>query len=143
MRTYRILFRCWETDLQWLYSAMVRYRVLALISSILLHECGYHVLRFNSRGVGKSSGWPSFTGLTEGENLEELVQWGLGAVTNVKSVVLIVRTVVISFVNEVSLYMASRATRMELSYHPSIQFFPHQFKLHTCYSHILSVPGPS
>ena len=64
------------------------------LSNILLHECGYHVLLFNSRGVGKSSGWPSFTGLTEGKDLEALVQWGLGAVPNVKSVVLVVRVVI-------------------------------------------------
>ena len=44
--------------------------------------------------MGGSSGWPSFTGLTEGKDLEELVQWGLGAVPSVKSVVLIVRAVV-------------------------------------------------
>jgi alpha/beta superfamily hydrolase len=68
-------------------------RVLAFVSNIILNECGYRVLLFNSRGVGKSSGWPSFTGLTEGQNLEELVQWGIGAVANVKSVVLIVRGV--------------------------------------------------
>jgi len=64
-------------------------QVLASLSNVLLHECGYHVLLFNSRGVGRSSGWPSFTGLAEGRDLEELVQWGLGAVPNVKSVVLI------------------------------------------------------
>ncbi|KAF9649247.1 alpha/beta-hydrolase [Thelephora ganbajun] len=64
-------------------------QVLVFLSDILLHECGYHVLLFNSRGTGKSSGWPSFTGLTEGKDLEELVQWGLGAVPDVKSVVLI------------------------------------------------------
>jgi len=64
-------------------------QVLAFASNILLCECGYHVLLFNSRGVGKSSGWASFTGLAEGKDLEELVQWGLGAVTNVKSVVLV------------------------------------------------------
>jgi len=39
--------------------------------------------------VGGSSGWPSFTGLTEGKDLEELVQWGIGAVLGVKSVVLV------------------------------------------------------
>jgi len=64
-------------------------QILGFVSNILLHECGYHVLLFNSRGVGKSSGWSSFTGLTEAKDLEELVQWGLGAVAKVKSVVLI------------------------------------------------------
>jgi len=64
-------------------------QVLAFVSNVLLHECGYHVLLFNSRGVGGSSGWSSFTGLTEAKDLEELVQWGLGVVAEVKSVVLI------------------------------------------------------
>jgi hypothetical protein len=52
--------------------------------------------------VGKSSGWASFTGLAEGKDLEELVQWGLGAVTNVKSVVLVVRAAAFSM-DELSL----------------------------------------
>ena len=80
------------------------HRVLAFVSNILLHECGYHVLLFNSRGVGKSSGWASFTGLAEGKDLEELVQWGLGAVTNVMSVVLMVRAEV-CLVDEISLWL--------------------------------------
>ena len=51
--------------------------------------------------MGGSSGWSSFTGLTEAKDLEELVQWGLGAVAKVKSVVLIVRAIVF-LVNEIS-----------------------------------------
>jgi len=72
------------------------------------------ILLFNSRGVGESSGWPSFTGLTEAKDLEELVQWGLGAVKKVKSVVLIVRAIVF-LVDEISPWSLIRATRTELS----------------------------
>ncbi|KAJ3847317.1 Alpha/Beta hydrolase protein [Lentinula lateritia] len=37
----------------------------------------YHVFRYNSRGVGGSSGWPSLTGFTEGKDLEAVVDWSL------------------------------------------------------------------
>lgn len=65
-------------------------RVLSYLADALLENTSYYVLQFNSRGVGKSSGWASFTGLTEGKDLEELVQWALGTVPNVKSLVLLV-----------------------------------------------------
>ena len=55
-----------------------------------MREEGFHTLRFNSRGVGSSTGWASFTGTKEGKDLEALVQWALGHVTDVESVVLIV-----------------------------------------------------
>jgi hypothetical protein len=55
-----------------------------------LRETGFHTLRFNSRGVGSSTGWASFTGTKEGKDLEALVKWALGHVTDVESVVLIV-----------------------------------------------------
>lgn len=64
--------------------------MLSYLAETLLTNNNYHVLRFNSRGVGKSSGWASFTGLSEGKDLEELIQWALGAVANVKSLVLLV-----------------------------------------------------
>ncbi|KAJ3833899.1 Alpha/Beta hydrolase protein [Lentinula raphanica] len=41
------------------------------------HDNGYHVFRYNSRGVGGSSGWPTLTGLTEGKDLEAVVDWSL------------------------------------------------------------------
>jgi uncharacterized protein len=50
----------------------------------------YHVLRFNSRGVGSSSGWSSFTGMSEGKDLQALVQWGCENIHNVRSVVIAV-----------------------------------------------------
>lgn len=57
-----------------------------------LHERGYHVLRYNSRGVGNSTGWPSFTGSREVQDLQELVQWAIGQITpRATSIVIIVR----------------------------------------------------
>ncbi|KAG1735808.1 Alpha/Beta hydrolase protein [Suillus lakei] len=40
----------------------------------LLQQKSYYVIRYNSRGAGKSSGWPSLTGKAEGEDLKALVQ---------------------------------------------------------------------
>ena len=48
--------------------------MLQLLTEPLI-ERGYDVLRYNSRGVGKSTGWASFTGSREAEDLKELVQW--------------------------------------------------------------------
>ena len=56
-----------------------------------LKRLDYHVLRFNGRGVGGSTGWASFTGLAEGKDLEEVTAWGLETVPDVRSVVIIVR----------------------------------------------------
>lgn len=61
-------------------------RVLHEVKTILL-GAGYVVLLYNSRGVGKSSGWPSLTGIQEANDLQELVQWALTEVSNVTSVV--------------------------------------------------------
>ncbi|KAI0077061.1 alpha/beta-hydrolase, partial [Panus rudis PR-1116 ss-1] len=54
-----------------------------------LRERGYYVLRYNSRGVGKSSGWPSLTGTQEGKDLQEVVQWALGRIPDVQQVVIL------------------------------------------------------
>ncbi|KAF9267631.1 alpha/beta-hydrolase [Marasmius fiardii PR-910] len=56
-----------------------------------LHSKNYHVIRYNSRGVGRSSGWPSLTGSKETEDLKSLVQWALEnpEMPNIHSVVLI------------------------------------------------------
>ncbi|KAJ2936582.1 hypothetical protein H1R20_g511, partial [Candolleomyces eurysporus] len=52
---------------------------LIVLASLLhvLHEHEYHVLRYNSRGVGTSSGRSSFTGIEEGKDLEAIVQWAV------------------------------------------------------------------
>lgn len=64
-------------------------RVLHCVAFALLKQ-RYHVLRFNSRGVGRSTGWSSLTGASEGRDLHALVQWGLENVANVRSVVIVV-----------------------------------------------------
>lgn len=63
--------------------------VLAFLAEVLL-ENNYHVVRYNSRGVGKSTGYASFTGFSEGEDLQALVRWALGQIENVNSVVFVV-----------------------------------------------------
>ncbi|KAK7690445.1 hypothetical protein QCA50_005543 [Cerrena zonata] len=61
--------------------------VLRAVEDVLL-ELGFYVIRYNSRGVGRSSGWPSFTGTTEGQDLRLLVEWALTQIPNIKSVVI-------------------------------------------------------
>jgi alpha/beta superfamily hydrolase len=48
-------------------------------------------VQYNSRGVGKSSGWPSFTGSSEARDLEAVVPWLMQKITNVHTVVIVVR----------------------------------------------------
>ena len=64
-------------------------RVLLLVQQTLQAN-GYHVLRYNSRGVGRSTGWASFTGFSEAKDLEALVQWALEELSEVHSLVLAV-----------------------------------------------------
>ncbi|KAG6832792.1 hypothetical protein H0H92_009410 [Tricholoma furcatifolium] len=54
-----------------------------------LQEANYYVLRYNSRGVGRSTGWSSFTGFSEAKDLEALVSWAIQSIANVKSLVFI------------------------------------------------------
>lgn len=68
------------------------HRVLASLIEPLL-EAKYIVLRYNSRGVGKSTGSPSLTGFGEAEDLQALVQWSLGQIGSITSLVLIVSPV--------------------------------------------------
>ena len=51
---------------------------------------GYHVLRYNSRGVGASTGRASFTGFSEVEDLEAVVQWALDRIPDIQSLVILV-----------------------------------------------------
>ncbi|KDR76343.1 hypothetical protein GALMADRAFT_247740 [Galerina marginata CBS 339.88] len=61
------------------------------LSSLIepLAERGYHVLRYNSRGVGGSTGWASFTGFSEAEDLKSLITWAMDKISDVKSVVIL------------------------------------------------------
>ncbi|KAF9496816.1 alpha/beta-hydrolase [Pleurotus eryngii] len=56
---------------------------------VVLEKHEYHILRYNSRGVGASKGWPSLTGHTEGKDLEALVQWALQTIPELRSIVLL------------------------------------------------------
>ena len=51
---------------------------------------GYHVLRYNSRGVGASTCRASFTGFSEVEDLEAVVKWAIDKVTDIQSIVILV-----------------------------------------------------
>ncbi|KAF6758845.1 Alpha/Beta hydrolase protein [Ephemerocybe angulata] len=55
----------------------------------VLQEQGYHILRYNSRAVGRSTGRASFTGFDEGKDLEAIVQWAAREVKDVSTVVII------------------------------------------------------
>lgn len=55
-----------------------------------LSRLGYHVLVFNARGVGRSSGWASWTAFQEGKDLEELINHLMEILGNVEDVALIV-----------------------------------------------------
>jgi alpha/beta superfamily hydrolase len=78
------------------------FRSLAIISELILAPSvlteliepltskGYHVLRYNSRGVGASTGHASFTGFSEVEDLEAVVQWALDRVPDIRSLVILV-----------------------------------------------------
>lgn len=70
-------------------------RVLRSLIRPLLQR-NYHVLRFNSRGVGRSNGWSSFTGTSESSDLQDVTQWGIDNVSAIGSVVIIVRGIFIS-----------------------------------------------
>ncbi|TFK49921.1 alpha/beta-hydrolase [Heliocybe sulcata] len=61
--------------------------VLGSLQNVLL-GAGYYVLRYNSRGVGKSSGWPSFTGSSEAQDLRDLVQWLVGKSPSIEHVLI-------------------------------------------------------
>ncbi|PPQ65269.1 hypothetical protein CVT26_000229 [Gymnopilus dilepis] len=62
--------------------------VLSYLAEPLLSH-NYHVLRFNSRGVGGSSGWASLTGFKEVEDLKAVIQWALENIPGVESLVIL------------------------------------------------------
>ncbi|KAG1747046.1 Alpha/Beta hydrolase protein [Suillus paluster] len=61
---------------------------LKVLTRLLEHK-SYHVIRYNSRGVGESSGWPSLTGKAEGEDLKALVQEFLAEKPEIDSLTII------------------------------------------------------
>ncbi|KDQ14897.1 hypothetical protein BOTBODRAFT_332362 [Botryobasidium botryosum FD-172 SS1] len=63
-------------------------QVLHSLSNTLLSQ-GFHVVRFNSRGVGRSTGRASFTGLPEARDLQDVVQWSMNQVPNVGTLALV------------------------------------------------------
>jgi len=63
--------------------------LMTLLPSLLSQN--FHVICYNSRGVGGSTGWASFTGFSEAEDLKALVTWAIETISNVHSVVLVVR----------------------------------------------------
>jgi hypothetical protein len=66
-------------------------RVLGALLHPLTHYHKFYVLRYNGRGVGLSSGWKSFTGLQEADDLRELVKSALKRLgDDVREVALIV-----------------------------------------------------
>ncbi|TDL25640.1 alpha/beta-hydrolase [Rickenella mellea] len=62
--------------------------ILGSFTQVLLDR-RYHIITYNSRGVGKSSGWPSFSSVQEGKDLEDVVQWCLSHVPDVNDVLLL------------------------------------------------------
>lgn len=74
-------------------SARLENRVLKALLRPLTHYLKYYVLRYNARGVGHSSGWKSFTGLQEAEDLRELVKYALKRLGDVRELTLIVRII--------------------------------------------------
>ncbi|KAJ8453629.1 hypothetical protein ONZ45_g19634 [Pleurotus djamor] len=57
-------------------------------AALVFHKHEYHILRYNSRGVGRSRGWSSLTGFNEGKDLESVVQWALQKIPDIKSIVI-------------------------------------------------------
>ncbi|KAF8913515.1 Alpha/Beta hydrolase protein [Mucidula mucida] len=71
----------------WLGGRMDDPVVSVLMDTFARHN--FHMLRYNSRGVGRSTGWASLTGSSEGEDLCALVKWALERIGNVKNLVLV------------------------------------------------------
>ncbi|KAI0267768.1 alpha/beta-hydrolase [Gloeopeniophorella convolvens] len=63
--------------------------VLMALERPLANYLKFYVLRYNARGVGRSAGWKSFTGLPEAEDLRALVQFALKHLEDVREVALI------------------------------------------------------
>ena|SRR6266540_6144991 len=87
---------------------------LSLLVEPLLAK-NYHVIQYNSRGVGKSSGWASFTGFSEAQDLQEVVNWAIGKLSDVQSLVVVVCCLTfIQSINALRLKSISRDILMDL-----------------------------
>jgi pimeloyl-ACP methyl ester carboxylesterase len=63
--------------------------LLSFLSTFLRRE--YHVIAYNSRGVGNSGGSPSWTGFSEANDLQVVVDLALREIEAVDEIVLLVR----------------------------------------------------
>ncbi|TFK75129.1 alpha/beta-hydrolase [Pluteus cervinus] len=71
----------------WLGGQMNDPVILSLVEPLQIK--GYHILRYNSRGVGRSTGWSSLTGLSEGDDLQAVMSWTQSKCPNLSSLVLL------------------------------------------------------
>lgn len=71
-------------------SYMTHYaRVLMSLIEPLVRQ-KYHVVCYNSRGNGRSTGWSSLTGFSEAEDLKAVVNWLISQTSDIRSVVILV-----------------------------------------------------
>ncbi|KAF8318380.1 alpha/beta-hydrolase, partial [Clavulina sp. PMI_390] len=61
--------------------------LLSFLSSFIRRD--YHVITYNSRGVGNSSGSPTWTGFGEAEDLQKVVSLALQEIEEVEEIVLL------------------------------------------------------
>lgn len=119
--------------------------VLHLLSQILKTQ-GFYTIRYNSRGVGGSSGWRSLTGLQEGLDLQEVVQWALSYIADIRHVLIVVSTQLLLMCPKMNFRLlidnSVRAILMVPSSPPSIQYFSIPFEHHTFFSLTRSIREP-
>jgi len=65
--------------------------VVANLAESLHDSKAYSIMKFNSRGVGESTGRASFTGLSEADDLRALVDWCIERYKDIQDIVIIVR----------------------------------------------------
>lgn len=106
----------------WLVESSIAYSVLKMVAGRLASKHKFDVLRYNSRGVGRSSGSASFTGFSEAEDLKEVVQHAMKNIQDVQHVLLLVSTATKPSVQGIYPPNCSRVTRMAVCLLPSILF---------------------
>lgn len=55
-------------------------------------QYGYHVLKYNSRGIGGSTGKPSLDGFAEGQDLKAVVDWATEQIKDIESIIILVES---------------------------------------------------